>query len=74
MKIQDIFFLITLISFLYKRKPGLLVWAGLICLVFAFPLFLFWIFFTAQRLVMYAFAFFVIWAIITSIKSIKDTI
>ena len=74
MKIQDIIFIVMLIVFLIRRKPEFFAWAGLLCLVGAIPLFIFWIFFTAQRLIMYAFIFFVIWAIIASIKYIKETL
>ena len=61
MKIQDIAFLIILtILLLFFRKPKAFVWAGLISLALSIPLFAKWIFFTAQHLVYYAFAFFAI--------------
>lgn len=58
MKPQDIFFIILLLALLYKRKPEWMAIAGLILLTLAIPLFYFWIFFTAQRFVMYAAVFF----------------
>lgn len=57
MKAQDIFFLVVLLLTIAINKPKLLVWTGLICLVVSVPLFSFWIFFTAQRLVYYAAGF-----------------
>lgn len=59
MKPQDIVFIVILAILLFViRKPKVLVIAGLICLILSIPLFSFWIFFTAQRLVYYAAAFF----------------
>ena len=54
MKPQDIVFFAVLILLLSLRKPRLLVWAGLSCLVAAAPLFARWVFFTAERLTWYA--------------------
>jgi high-affinity Fe2+/Pb2+ permease len=68
MKIQDLGFVIFLISLLVSRNSRLAALAGLTCLVLSIPLFAFWIFFTAQRLVMYAAAFFVLSIIFQLIK------
>jgi len=57
MKPQDILFIIILVALLALRKPRRLVYAGLLCLLLAMPLFYFYIFFTAERLVMYAAGF-----------------
>lgn len=57
MKPQDIIFILALTGLLWKRNPKYLVAAGLTSLVIAMPLFHFWIFFTAERLVMYAAGF-----------------
>ena len=58
MKIQDLAFLLVFLIILTIRNDRLATLAGLACLLLAIPLFNFWIFFTAQRLVMYAAAFF----------------
>lgn len=58
MKPQDILFIIALAILIWRRNPRLFVAIGLICLVFAIPLFHLWIFFTAERLVWYAATFF----------------
>jgi hypothetical protein len=55
MKPQDILFILILIFLLWKRNPKYFSIAGLACLLISIPLFHFWIFFTAQRLVWYAF-------------------
>lgn len=60
MKSQDILFFIILVLLFWKRSPRLFVWSGLLCLLFAIPLFSFWVFFTAERLVWYAAAFFIV--------------
>jgi len=58
MKIQDILFLIVLAVLLFKSNPKVLIMSGLACLLLSMPLFSFWVFFTAERLVWYAAAFF----------------
>lgn len=58
MKIQDIAFLIVFVAFLFVRNPKWFVAAGLLSLFLSIPLFSFWIFFTAERLVWYSGAFF----------------
>ena len=57
MKPQDILFIIILLGLVFVKKPKVLVWAGLVCFVISMPLFAKWIFFTAERLVMYAVGF-----------------
>ena len=58
MKIQDLGFLILFLAILWFKNSRIAAIAGLLCLVLSMPLFAFWIFFTAQRLVMYAAVFF----------------
>ena len=58
MKIQDLLFIATIVPLIYIRKPKIIFVAGIVCLIVAMPLFHFWIFFTAQKLVEYAFFFF----------------
>jgi len=57
MKIQDIVFFAALVLLIIKHNPKIAVFCGLVCLVLSIPLFSFWIFFTAERLVWYAAAF-----------------
>jgi hypothetical protein len=57
MKPQDILFIIILVILLFIKKPKVLVGAGLLCLLLSMPLFAKWVFFTAERLVMYAAGF-----------------
>ncbi len=56
MKIQDIIFILVAVGLiLYSwKKPKWLISAGILCLALSIPLFSFWIFFTAQRLVYYS--------------------
>jgi hypothetical protein len=65
MKIQDIGFLIVLTMLLISRKERWFVYAGLISLVVAIPLFSKWVFFTAERLTWYAGAFFLVFILST---------
>lgn len=58
MKIQDITFIIVLLTAIVLRKPRLSVALGLFSLTLSIPLFYTWTFFTAQRLTYYAAAFF----------------
>lgn len=55
MKPQDILFILILAFLLYKKNPEWLVAGALLCILLAVPLFSFWIFFTAQRFIYYAF-------------------
>ncbi|MEK9178356.1 MAG: hypothetical protein AAB801_01085 [Patescibacteria group bacterium] len=58
MKPQDILFFAVLAFLLYKRDSRWFAVFGILSLFLAIPLFAEWIFFTAQRLVSYAFVFF----------------
>lgn len=60
MKIQDIVFIAVFIFLAFRKDPRLSVYIGLISLLLSIPLFSFWIFFTAERLVWYAGAFFLV--------------
>ena len=57
MKPQDIGFIIALCVLLFIRRAKLFVSTGLLCFLFAIPLFAKWIFFTGERLVWYGAAF-----------------
>jgi hypothetical protein len=57
MKPQDILFIIILLGLLFLKKPRILVGAALFCFVLSIPLFYRLVFFTAERLVMYAAGF-----------------
>ncbi len=57
LKPQDIIFLLIIVFLFIKKNPKFLVYAGLLCLILSIPLFAFWIFFTAERLIMYAAGF-----------------
>jgi len=72
MKPQDIIFIITFLLVLYKRNSNLSVGIGILLLFLSIPLFSFWIFFTAERLVMYAVAFFLL-AIIFNIVTLSKS-
>lgn len=63
MKIQDIAFIIVFLIVILLRNPRIAAGFGIICLIFAIPLFAFWVFFTAERLVWYAAAFFILSAV-----------
>jgi len=58
MKIQDLGFLILFLAVWWTKNSRMATLVGLFCLSLAMPLFSLWIFFTAQRLLMYAAAFF----------------
>lgn len=60
MKIQDIAFFVVLALLILKRNPKFAVFCGIACLILSIPLFSFWIFFTAERLVWYAASFFLL--------------
>ena len=68
LKPQDLIFFLALVLLFVKRDPKFFAWAGLISLILSIPLFHQWIFFTAQRLIWYAFAFFALAVILNSIK------
>jgi len=58
-KIQDILFLAIFAFLIYKKDSRLFLASGLISILISIPLFYLQIFFTAQHLIWYAFAFFV---------------
>ena len=68
MKPQDIGFFILLAVLLVVGRPVFFVWAGLVCLVLAMPLFATWTFFTAERLTWYAAAYFLTFILISLIR------
>lgn len=68
MKIQDLIFIIALVVLLYKKNVRFVILTGIFFLVIALPLFTFWIFFTAQRLVYFAALFFFISAVFLLFK------
>jgi hypothetical protein len=68
MKPQDIAFLTIFGVILIWRKPQLFLFAGLIFLTLSIPLFGFWVFFTAERLVWYGAAFLAMFVLAECIK------
>lgn len=73
MKIQDIVFFIILGILLFIKIPRWFVYAGLICLIIAMPLFASWIFFTAERLTWYAGAFFLAAVLFNAVPGRKQS-
>jgi hypothetical protein len=71
MKPQDILFIIVFIVLIVIRKPRLIVSVGLLCLFVSIPLFAKWVFFTAERLIWYAAACFLL-AIVVNMISLRD--
>jgi len=69
MKIQDVIFFLVLFFLIFKRNPRWMAISGLICLALSIPLFSFWIFFTAERLIWYGAAFFLLTIIFYLFKS-----
>lgn len=65
MKPQDVGFFILLVVLLLFRRPIVLVWAGLLCLITSMPLFATWTFFTAERLTWYGTAYFLTFILIS---------
>lgn len=59
MKPQDVVFILLLVFLFafFRKQPRIIALAGILCLVVSIPLFSFWVFFTAQRLVYYGMAF-----------------
>jgi hypothetical protein len=72
MKPQDIVFFAFLALLVYKKDSKLFVLAGISCLILSIPLFSFWIFFTAERLVMYASVFFLLSIIFHIIEIVRS--
>jgi hypothetical protein len=60
MKPQDIVFILVALFMIWKLNPKFSILAGLICILLSIPLFQFQIFFTAERLVIYASLFILI--------------
>lgn len=60
MKIQDVVFFIIFVFLILSQRPRWTVIIGLFFLFLAIPLFSFWIFFTAERLIWYAAACFLL--------------
>ena len=60
MKPQDLVFLAIFVLVLFSRNPKISAILGLACLILSIPLFALWVFFTAERLVWYAFLFFLL--------------
>jgi hypothetical protein len=71
MKPQDILFIIILLGLLFLRKPRIFIGAALFCFILSIPLFYRLVFFTAERLVMYAAGFLLVAVILFWIKSEK---
>jgi hypothetical protein len=67
-KPQDLLFLLVLIPLFFKRDPRLFVYVGLFSIILSIPLFAKWIFFTAERLIWYAFLFFLIATILNLVN------
>lgn len=73
MKIQDLtFFIVLFFSLVFIKSSRFFVIMGLLCLIFAFFAFKFWILFTAERLTWYAAAFILTGIILFSIKELKS--
>jgi hypothetical protein len=71
MKPQDILFIIILLGLLFLKKPRIVIGAALFCFIVSIPLFYRLVFFTAERLVMYAAGFLLVSVILLWIKSEK---
>jgi hypothetical protein len=72
MKIQDILFLIIFLGLLFKHKDNWFLSLGLFCLLLAVPFFYLYIFFTAERLIYYAFLLILTDVILKLINLIRD--
>lgn len=68
MKIQDTLFLVVLILLIFKRDSKLALIFGLASIILSIPLFYLQIFFTAQHLIYYAFAFIILSVILLIYK------
>jgi len=73
MKIQDILFLLVFLYVLWLHKPKVAIIIGLLLLLLSIPLFSLQIFFTAQHLVWYAAAFFLMAIILEILQLRKET-
>lgn len=75
MKPQDILFVAILAIILIKRfDPKWVALLGVSCILLSMPLFSLWIFFTAQRLMWYAAAFFLVSVTLTLLRLRKNTV
>ena len=72
MKLQDILFIAVLIVLFFRKDPRLAIISGICALILSIPLFYFWIFFTAERLVWYAAAFFLLGIILHLYRSNRE--
>lgn len=70
-KVQDIVFLAALAGLIFYKNPKYATIAGLCSLLLAIPLFLYQIFFTAQRLTWYAAVFLFLATVLHVIASKK---
>lgn len=71
MKPQDIIFIVVLAALLFRRDARLFAVVGIALLFLSMPLFSFWIFFTAQRFVLYAFVCFILSLLLVLLKKAK---
>lgn len=72
MKIQDLLFLIVILGMLIlRRRSADFALLGLLCIGVSIPLFAFWIFFTAQRLIYYAACFILVGTLLALFKKQK---
>jgi len=55
--IQTTILFTILVALIITRKPRLFFLASLVCVILSIPLYSFWIFYTAQKLVEFAFYF-----------------
>lgn len=60
MKPQDIIFLLVFLILLFKKDFRLTAIIGMLCIAVSIPLFAKWIFYTAQHLIWYSGAFFLL--------------
>ncbi len=68
MKPQDILFIIVIIALIWRRNPKWAIVVGVISFCLSIPLFQLQIFFTAERLVMYAAGFILLGIILLHLK------
>jgi hypothetical protein len=68
MKIQDIIFFLVFLFLAYKKDSKFTLTAGLLSILFSIPLFYLHIFFTAQHLLYYSWAFILLTVLIILLK------
>ena len=73
MKVQDIAFFVALIGLWFVPGRNNYLYAGLLSIVAAIPLFATWTFFTAERFIWYASAFILV-HIVLQLKELKREI